>query len=645
MKASVTIPWVRDNRFSLKSAMPKVDGKPVYTHLGYGGLYGLGTLHIPEQVRQEFAKLIVQDFLNGFYMAFSENPRPGHTMHFYLDYDVDSVRQMRDEDWDQVEALQNRVIATFFKDGAADDDIFRSLVLTSGTFVKCPAPGVTRYKAGVHVVFQRLFVTLEQALHIAGAIQQAAMTELRELGMEAGIDWEHCIDLAVYGAGRGLRWAWQLKERVCQECGERVGAAGEAGAATGFGTGSLSRRPSGAHPSGFGGRSATAGSGGGQVSHVGSSAARSRFRVSGDDDSGGLGAFATVIHSSVSMSSSVVPEDAVTASSATAAATCVQQARLRRGRGCEHCYHGVVPDVSSSMYVPTYIVGGDGIREYQLSNLRHYPTVNLLLMSSIAYDTPRDPTPGFAVPAGSPSLAVITTRTAKAVVAGGVGPGYSLDDDALKCTDFRARSHTGMVSTGPLGAIVAVGPQLKQSRTMTELPPSHPLVAIVMHVLQRWMPYARTTVRNVRVNDARTIYWANSNSRFCHNKGAEHTNSGVWFTIQKRGVVQRCFCKKHASCKKFRSAPFRLLETEERLLFGGTPLTVQEDDAEERAACDADGVVHDPGMLVAHAADRQRNLKYARKQRYEHAALNPDERVNRKYEKLTTRFIAPLQTK
>jgi hypothetical protein len=72
----------------------------------------------------------------------------------------------------------------------------------------------SRFRAGIHLVFN-LRVDVEQALYLAAAVTAS----LDNSGLPCGSStWDQVVDKAVYHESRGLRWAWQVKDRVCTAC-------------------------------------------------------------------------------------------------------------------------------------------------------------------------------------------------------------------------------------------------------------------------------------------------------------------------------------------------------------------------------------------------------------------------------------------
>jgi hypothetical protein len=75
--------------------------------------------------------------------------------------------------------------------------------------------------AGIHIVFPKLYVTVEQALYIAAAVISRLNAQRVPGGVGRG--WEDRLDRAVYSEHRGLRWAWQVKAAPCPACNGRDG--------------------------------------------------------------------------------------------------------------------------------------------------------------------------------------------------------------------------------------------------------------------------------------------------------------------------------------------------------------------------------------------------------------------------------------
>ena len=72
-------------------------------------------------------------------------------------------------------------------------------------------------RAGVHLVFPELHVSVDQALMIAAAVVERLNLDGLPCGTRT--DWNECVDSGVYHERRGLRWAWQVKHGTCGGCG------------------------------------------------------------------------------------------------------------------------------------------------------------------------------------------------------------------------------------------------------------------------------------------------------------------------------------------------------------------------------------------------------------------------------------------
>lgn len=188
-------------------------GKAGCSHYSYAG-GALGKLTVPQgAATAELARAIVQDAAMGRYACLTENKPPERPMRFYLDIDRCSALEPTMRWWTDLERVIIAEIRRFYPD--ADPGIFQALVLASGVHDVVAADGTRAFKAGVHMVFQNLFVDIDQALYLSSAILARAEHEWPD----APGAWAKTIDQAVYGASRGLRWAWQFKAKKCEACG------------------------------------------------------------------------------------------------------------------------------------------------------------------------------------------------------------------------------------------------------------------------------------------------------------------------------------------------------------------------------------------------------------------------------------------
>lgn len=219
---------------------PAVAGgrKPVYSHFMYGGLHGCGTLTVPVDRTRELATCVVNDFRSGQLMALTENAADGCCFRFYMDYDFETTDGPPGADlWAALQRIEHEEIQRFFPSSTLDSELFHSVVLSAGWREVKPRSSVSdghavltkTVKTGVHVVYRHLTVTTYMALALANAIKVRALRELAASAAAAGLDWNKCIDLNVYGPVPHLRWAWQAKARRCDRCGGKNRATGAAG--------------------------------------------------------------------------------------------------------------------------------------------------------------------------------------------------------------------------------------------------------------------------------------------------------------------------------------------------------------------------------------------------------------------------------
>ena len=188
------------------------------SHHMYGGLYGLGRLCVPQADTYRLAEAVQRDFSYGVYSALTENKPYGLPVRFYIDYDFtfSSVEDAKESEtlWRHVEEVQQQELSKFFPEQGDMLPFFDCMVLSSGIL---PTGNLLKpFKAGIHVVYQNIFVSVDMALYITAHIIQRLEKEYRGPG-DAGI-WAKRIDQNVYAEGRGLRWAWQFKTKKCVRC-------------------------------------------------------------------------------------------------------------------------------------------------------------------------------------------------------------------------------------------------------------------------------------------------------------------------------------------------------------------------------------------------------------------------------------------
>ena len=212
------VEFAKRNNFIEKKGSKTASGGSTSHHM-YGGLYGLGRLCVPQAETRALAAAIVNDFSYGVYSALTENKPAGLPTRFYIDYDLSfsSLGEAADFEklWLLVEAVQQEELAKFFPAQVEEKpDFFDCMVLSGGLIETKDA--LKPFKAGVHVIFKHVFVTVDMALYITAHIIHRL--ERDYLGTADSGAWAKRIDQNVYAEGRGLRWAWQLKTKPCPRC-------------------------------------------------------------------------------------------------------------------------------------------------------------------------------------------------------------------------------------------------------------------------------------------------------------------------------------------------------------------------------------------------------------------------------------------
>ncbi len=256
------------------AALPRVA-----SHYMYGALGGMGKLAVPLNFTRELAEALCRDWLMGIPWAITENKPVNAPMCAYFDFDwsfaTETQVQDAESEWPLVVQMMVREMARFWPAAPPGADMFYGIVLASGLRVQASdgtdpehpsftaavaaaaplssaaapaaggggddpdgsaeddggdAPGLTstftppgllksssaRFHAGIHVVFPNLRVDVEQNLFLAAAV--AARLDTAGLKCGSAPSWDHVIDKAVYHESRGLRWAWQVKDKACTAC-------------------------------------------------------------------------------------------------------------------------------------------------------------------------------------------------------------------------------------------------------------------------------------------------------------------------------------------------------------------------------------------------------------------------------------------
>jgi hypothetical protein len=407
----------------------------------YGGLYAMGKLAVPQgRPTEVLAASVVSDFRVRRFGALTENKPAGQPMRMYYDIDFEVSEPPTEEAWRALETVIMQEMMRFWPGVPPTDDLFTALVLTSGTRPTTLRDGKPGTKAGIHVVFQNMFVDVDMALYMSSAV----VAKVQRV-WEADAAWATCIDQAVYGRTRGLRWAWQLKCKTCPRC----------------------------------------------------------------------------------------------------ATTAPDGSTLPNRKGCTHCYSGVQPDASSSMYAPTHYVHGDGTRTV-LPNCRDAPTVELLLAASIRYVRVTAVSPGFVVYEGAPPRPVLRIvgkkieNTVMAVSDAGEAP------KAAKAT---------MVLRGSREARALETAVRRVDRMYRDIDVKYAHRAANGH-------WYRVFVRNVGAS-------------YCLNIGKDHSHAQIVFIVKRSGAQQVCQCKCDTTegrvtgkrCRDYQSSLKELLSSEVATLF------------------------------------------------------------------------------
>lgn len=221
--------FVTGNGFALASARKRAAAgatapacSAAASHYMYGGLQGLGCIAVPLHATRELALAVVRDWSAGTLWTLTENKPVDSCMRMYLDIDLvfNNAAQVvaAQENWVAIAAAVHAEVVRFY-DARCEEvtaRTFQALVLASGVRIQRDAPAGVYARAGLHIVFPSLYVSVEQAVFIASAIIGRLDTD----GVKCGSDepWERKVDRAVYGDKRGLRWAWQVKDRPCPAC-------------------------------------------------------------------------------------------------------------------------------------------------------------------------------------------------------------------------------------------------------------------------------------------------------------------------------------------------------------------------------------------------------------------------------------------
>jgi hypothetical protein len=508
----------------------KVDGESV-TFCSYGGLYGMGRIVdlFTDHALREFARCIASDFRMRTYYALTENKRKGHTCRMYFDYDFKTSVKPPENLWEKMEKLERRVVASFYPGLPVTDSKFESTVLTCGcTKIKNKAPDSAstraglgagagavgqderpwRVKSGIHVIYKNLYVTADQAMHIACAVKHVMMACLGTEAAEAGLSLEDCVDLDVYGTGRGLRWAWQLKTFDCPECkpksAQHIAAKHRrAMAAHGMTDGFTYVRPASEPGPGSG--------------------SRKRMQCGNPMCYNG-----------------VIPD--VHSSMYSPAYVC---------KNAHPCYTSPLSPPKELVATGPIDALGRGLRPLEtvrewLPECRLNPTMDLLLQCSLLHYASGEPTGGFVVPAFAPPKPVPVTKK-MFISEGGAADGVQV-------------------------AVGGVSEPVKTyGRAGKDLEVFDHRVQLLQNIIRRGRGgdvFADVSVTKVCLKDSGTTYLVNCMSRRCLKKGenAYHDRAGVYFYVKESKVEQACWSS-HCRSKARVSWVYELSVSERASLF------------------------------------------------------------------------------
>lgn len=134
--------------------------------------------------------------------------------------------------------------------------------------------------------------------------------------------------------------------------------------------------------------------------------------------------------------------------------------------------------------------------------------------------------------------------------------------------------------------------------------------ADVLDDLAACLPAEFAGQRFVGVFSTDTAYMLRSSSRFCLNLGREHRSSNVYFLLTRRGVCQRCYCRKDTeegraagTCKEFSSPTWTVPPAVlDRFFGGGDDDLTPPSGTSSGAAAGAAAVVGGPAPVGATAA-------------------------------------------
>lgn len=188
---------------------------------GWGG----GKFRVPDQDYDEFLQLYAEDIIAGAKLYISEQRSSVFKMHIDLDLLYEHGRNMpsRTELVEMCVLIQQQV-KRFYDTKNLDPNTFSMIILTTKTkriiINERTAASEEDYvfgtKAGVHLIFNNLFVDTDKALTIRETLLCKLSERYPDIG--GGIKpWTDILDHLVY-VSNGLRMAYSSKAEICPSC-------------------------------------------------------------------------------------------------------------------------------------------------------------------------------------------------------------------------------------------------------------------------------------------------------------------------------------------------------------------------------------------------------------------------------------------
>jgi hypothetical protein len=192
--------WVISNKYFIKTSEPK-EKKSEATHFLLDG----GIWRIPLEEYQNFLKLLAADLSAGEKHYISENKT--NIFKFICDLDfyedsIISVNQIK-----HIVSIVKEIVDTYFID--------QKIIICGADSKKVVVNEIERIKSGFHLVFPKLWVTVETAKKLRILIIEKLIETFKE--RENYNKWEDVVDLSVY-EDNGLRMVGCRKIGICKLC-------------------------------------------------------------------------------------------------------------------------------------------------------------------------------------------------------------------------------------------------------------------------------------------------------------------------------------------------------------------------------------------------------------------------------------------